>query len=276
VSGPLRLPPFANGSRKGYVDVGLGQMHYRELGDGFPLILLHQSPSSSAMWEPVLPGLAAGGFRALAFDLPGFGMSTAFEQPPSIENYACAVFEALDQLAIDAFHVLGHHTGAAVAIDMAATSSRVQKLALWGPCLFDPDKRARLVAERPPVFDDDGDNLRMLWQRRRLIGGPKFTPHIGVRFMAEVLLTGDHRPWGHWAAGQFDTGRLLPRLTQQVLFLSGEYDTQWQETRRAADLVRNSRSVSIAGASMDVADEFPSEFVDAVLHFLSDQMEEQI
>jgi pimeloyl-ACP methyl ester carboxylesterase len=66
-------------ARKGYADGPFGQVHCQWLGDGVPLLLLHQSPSSSEMFAAVYPLLAASGIRAIGIDSPGFGQS----DPPS-------------------------------------------------------------------------------------------------------------------------------------------------------------------------------------------------
>ena len=76
---------------RGYADTSLGQIHYVEAGEGPPIVLLHQTASSSVMYARAMPLLAAN-YRAIAIDTPGFGMS----DPPSssqdiIEHYADAV-----------------------------------------------------------------------------------------------------------------------------------------------------------------------------------------
>jgi haloalkane dehalogenase len=50
---------------------------HREAGppDGRVALLLHGFPQSSHMWEPVMPAIAAAGWRAIAPDLAGFGDS---------------------------------------------------------------------------------------------------------------------------------------------------------------------------------------------------------
>ena len=50
-----------------------------EAGDGPPLLLVHGSGMSASTWAPLLPHLA--GYRLIAFDLPGFGLSDAFDYP---------------------------------------------------------------------------------------------------------------------------------------------------------------------------------------------------
>ena len=51
--------------RKGYADGPFGQIHYQEAGSGEPLLLLHQSPSSSEMFEAAYQPLAERGIRAI-------------------------------------------------------------------------------------------------------------------------------------------------------------------------------------------------------------------
>ncbi|HEX9211079.1 MAG TPA: alpha/beta hydrolase [Bradyrhizobium sp.] len=68
------------------VDVQGLKIFYREAGpaDAPTVLLLHGFPSSSRMWEPLLP-LLADKYHLIAPDYPGFGNSSA--PPPSDFNY---------------------------------------------------------------------------------------------------------------------------------------------------------------------------------------------
>ncbi|MEM9597134.1 MAG: alpha/beta fold hydrolase [Acidobacteriota bacterium] len=57
-----------------FVDVDGLRLHYLEVGQGDPVLLLHGWPTSSFLWRRVIPPIAAG-HRAIALDLPGFGRS---------------------------------------------------------------------------------------------------------------------------------------------------------------------------------------------------------
>src|SRR5436305_8629613 len=48
-----------------------------EAGDGPPLVLVHGSGMSASTWAPLMPYLGAR--RLVGFDLPGFGLSDAFD-----------------------------------------------------------------------------------------------------------------------------------------------------------------------------------------------------
>src|SRR5947209_19051942 len=90
-----------------------------ERGEGLPVVLLHQTPRSVDEYRDVLPALAARGYRAIAFDTPGFGESAPVEGEPSIENWAAALSEAIAGLGIEQFALVGHHTGGVIAVELA-------------------------------------------------------------------------------------------------------------------------------------------------------------
>ena len=123
--------------RRGYVDTRIGQIHYRGAGTdpGPPLILLHQTASSSAMYERVM-WLLDGHYRLAALDPPGFGQSDFPPPQPSVHDYATTLLEALTNLGFPRFHVFGHHTGASIACAMAATA---------------PERVANLIPLRPAL-----------------------------------------------------------------------------------------------------------------------------
>jgi pimeloyl-ACP methyl ester carboxylesterase len=58
-----------------YVTVKGAKIAYYESGQGTPLIMLHGSPDTHAMWLPVISRLENQA-RCIALDLPGFGDST--------------------------------------------------------------------------------------------------------------------------------------------------------------------------------------------------------
>ncbi|HEY4022641.1 MAG TPA: alpha/beta fold hydrolase [Pseudonocardiaceae bacterium] len=127
---------------RGYADTALGQLHYVEHGAGHPVLLLHQTPRSSDEFREVQPLLAAGA-RTVAMDMIGFGLSPTGPKPQTIERMAEGAFALLDALGIESTVVLGHHTGGAVAIEMAASRpERVDGLVLSSTPLTDAAFRA--------------------------------------------------------------------------------------------------------------------------------------
>ena len=103
-----------------FVDVPAGTIHCAIAGRGRPVLLLHQTPRSWDEYRDVLP-LLGRHFQAIAIDTIGYGDSS---KPPlvndSIEHWAEVATSVADALGIARFAVIGHHTGAVIAIEMAA------------------------------------------------------------------------------------------------------------------------------------------------------------
>ena len=85
--------------RKAYADTSIGQIHYRYAGEGEKLLLLHNSPSCSEVYEPLMK-LLAPSLSLVALDTPGFGMSPFPPNRYTIPDYARIVFEVLDDLKV--------------------------------------------------------------------------------------------------------------------------------------------------------------------------------
>jgi pimeloyl-ACP methyl ester carboxylesterase len=104
-----------------------------EAGDGPPLLLVHGSGMSAATWAPLLPHLA--GYRLIALDLPGFGLSDAFDYAGrSLREHAVAQLTSLlDALALERVPVIGTSLGGMWALCLAVDApERITALASLG------------------------------------------------------------------------------------------------------------------------------------------------
>src|SRR5262245_26889579 len=107
-----------------------GSIHYETAGDGFPLILLHGIGSNSRSWRRQLRVLSAK-FKVVAWDAPGYGLSSNPTGKPSITVYANWLGELLDQLRFDRIHLLGHSIGGVIAQEFyRAHPERIRRLIL--------------------------------------------------------------------------------------------------------------------------------------------------
>ncbi len=104
-----------------------------EAGDGPPLLLVHGSGMSASTWAPLLPYLA--GYRLIAFDLPGFGLSDAFDYAGrSLREHAVAQLTSLlDALDLERVPVIGTSLGGMWALCLADEApERITALASLG------------------------------------------------------------------------------------------------------------------------------------------------
>jgi pimeloyl-ACP methyl ester carboxylesterase len=153
---------------RAFIDVEGMQLHYRAAGSGDPpLVVLAQCPASSSEWLVALPWLARRR-RVLAFDLPGLGDSESFPEPPFITDYARVAAGFVAALGLGPVDVIGHHSGAAVALALAATSPAVvRRLVLVGlPVYQHWERRYRILANATPNdFDTTGEAVGRGWAR---------------------------------------------------------------------------------------------------------------
>jgi haloacetate dehalogenase len=100
---------------RGVVTVGGGvRIHYRRLGTGPGLVLLHGFPQTGHMWRKVMPALAAH-FTVVAPDLRGYGDSDRPAGGYDKRTMAADVTELADGLGLGPLVVVGHDRGARVA-----------------------------------------------------------------------------------------------------------------------------------------------------------------
>ena len=159
-----------SGVRRAYADIGGRQLHYRYAGDPAApaLLLLHQSPSSSAMHELLMAALADR-FFLLAPDNPGFEGSDALAPGFGFDAVAGGFAGLLEVLGIARCYVFGHHSGAAVAVQLATDQpSRCNALALSGPTLLSEQQQRELPESVSPFpVDGAGGHLVQMWERIR-------------------------------------------------------------------------------------------------------------
>jgi 2-hydroxy-6-oxonona-2,4-dienedioate hydrolase len=93
---------------------------YLEEGSGVPAILLHGSSlgSSADVFRRNLPALAAGGVRAIAVDLPGFGKSDPAEDLSGAARNAF-ILKFMDALGLKKAALIGHSSSGGPAASIA-------------------------------------------------------------------------------------------------------------------------------------------------------------
>jgi haloalkane dehalogenase len=148
------------------------RVHYRHAGAGAPVVLLHQSPRSSAELEPLMRELAPH-FLVLAPDTPGFGQSDPVAPSyaePTIDAFADALVALLDALGLQRVALYGTHTGAIIAVRVASRyPERIATLVANGILLTTPAERSEKGDRYLPALIPqwDGGHLAWLWHRLR-------------------------------------------------------------------------------------------------------------
>jgi pimeloyl-ACP methyl ester carboxylesterase len=243
------------------------------LASGPDVLLLHQTPRSWDEYREVLPLLGAR-VRAIAMDTVGFGDSTPLPaDEDSIERWAAVAVALLDALGIREVAVVGHHTGAVIAVEMAAAyPDRVRAAVLSGAPFVDAERRrARAghraidAAERHP----DGRHLLELWRARR----PRYPAgdvDLLERYLVDALKAGPRAAGGHAVVNRYRMEDRVGRIRCPVLIVAPTADPGAFAQRHAlAARIAGSRIVEIEGGMVPLPDQMPEAFARVVLEFLA-------
>lgn len=233
-----------------------GQVHIRHAAppdtqahDDVALVLFHESPLSSRVWQLVLP--ESGRYRwVLAPDTPGYGLS----DPPSrddfdIPDYAAALLAALEDAEVRDMVVGGVHTGASIALEVARQSDRVRGVMLSGVALLTEDERNRyLDSWTPPIpVTPDGEQLRWALERYHRIWGADTPGWILNLAINDVLSVWERYSWGYRAAFRYDPEPALRALQLPTLLLDPEFDLLADKDPIVQAMVADCRTEILAG-----------------------------
>lgn len=200
-------------------------LHYRRWSrQGPPLLLLHGVTGDGSNWDYVAPALAQAGYRVLALDLRGHGLSSKPERGYRwAEDYAEDVVDFLRRHVQGPAILIGHSLGAVVAIPVAVRlPGAVRALVLEDPPAFAYEADRRRTQERfGPVLEwkrlPYEERVRRMIQERGMAPASAAAWARSIEAMAEGALV--EMLEGHHA---YDPEDWLPRVRCPTLAILGE------------------------------------------------------
>ena len=115
--------------------------------DGKPVLLIHGWAVSAYLWRHTLGALAAAGYRAIAPDLTGHGLSDAptTRGEYTLDKFASRLEMLLDTWGVGPAPILAQSLGGRIGFELAMRG-RATKLVLFGPVGFGEVTPARAFA----------------------------------------------------------------------------------------------------------------------------------
>jgi pimeloyl-ACP methyl ester carboxylesterase len=223
----------------------VGTIATLEAGTGPTVLLVHGLNGFKEGWGPLTEALAAGGARAVAVDLPGFGASPRLARGRTgPESLARALEPLVSSLA--PVGVVGHSLGTQIAMILAARRPEtVSRMALIAPWVLSrrmrvPPRSVSDVVQIPVVGPALARlaiaRIRRSPERRRdayltavahptaLVGDPAMAALL--REASDRLFSADLRATADWASTGLgtDVRPLAARLPQPSLVVVGGLD----------------------------------------------------
>lgn len=114
-----------------FVDINEMQVHYRDEGKGFPIVLVHGTAASLHTWDAWTNELKNTN-RVIRMDLPAFGITGPNKDADyTIEAYTAFLHSFLEKLELEKFHIAGNSLGGNIAWNYTADHpDKVEKLIL--------------------------------------------------------------------------------------------------------------------------------------------------
>jgi pimeloyl-ACP methyl ester carboxylesterase len=185
-------------------------LHYKLIGDGPPLLLLHYFGGCGEAWQPQFAALGRR-YRLIVPDLPGHGRSTGRAGEFLHREAARDVLALLDHLGVDRVAAMGMSSGGMTLLHMAtAQPHRLDAMVLVGATTHFPEQSRRLMRRVPAELTADE---RADWGRCSS-RGPAQTDELMRQF--------------HEMQGSYDdmtfTEPSLARISARTLIVHGDRD----------------------------------------------------
>ncbi|MCE7996935.1 MAG: haloalkane dehalogenase [Roseivirga sp.] len=118
-----------------YVEVRGSRIHYKEMGEGDPILFVHGNLTHSYLWRDVMPRMAKHG-RCIAVDLVGMGKSDRPRIAYNIQDQNDYFFEFIQKLGLKNVLLIGNEWGATLSMNyFAMTDHNVRGLILMEPVI---------------------------------------------------------------------------------------------------------------------------------------------
>jgi 2-hydroxy-6-oxonona-2,4-dienedioate hydrolase/4,5:9,10-diseco-3-hydroxy-5,9,17-trioxoandrosta-1(10),2-diene-4-oate hydrolase len=224
------------------IETTLGPIGVTLVGEGVPLVMMHGGgPGASALanYRDNLDALV--GYQVVLPDQPGFGASyrpteSDLDARSITEITVDAMYQVLDGLGIERFHLLGNSLGGAAALAMAiAQPRRIRRLVLmapgggWLPTGPTPTEGQKAMFR---YYAGEGPTLaKMKDFVRTMVANPKLFDDENIKARYEASLVPDHIEFYHryntaftQRGGMDPLWKELDKITAPTLLLWGRDD----------------------------------------------------
>jgi pimeloyl-ACP methyl ester carboxylesterase len=246
------------------------------LGGGPTVLMLHGVGGGHLAFAPQVEALASAGYRAVAWDMPGYGHSVPIE-PYNFKGLAQSCITLIESLKCGEVVLLGHSMGGMVAQEVVARRPElIGKLILCGtsPAFGKPDGewQREFVAQRTAPLDRGHSMAELAEDIVPRMVGPASLPE-GVRLATHCMGLVPECTYRRALECMvtFDRRANLPNIRVPTLVVAGEYDRNAPPAmmKRMADAIPQSTFLEMKGVGHLQNLEAPDDFDGFILNFLA-------
>lgn len=254
-----------------FCQTAVGKVHYWVTGNGPALTLIHQSAQSSEEYVGLAANLA-NSFQIVGIDLPGHGRSDNPDHELTLEELSDSALAVLDDLGVQRTHILGHHGGVSISIDLSNRyPNRIDKVVMSGGGTRSAEQLEALKntpMTRDLPMDPDGEFLAQTWAVYRKMSAKKTPPELTAQPFA-VGLQARLRPFDmHHALYRWDGEKAREMFSKETLLIRGKEDLYSGDVAARHKQMPNSTYVEIADGGAWLFYEQPEACAKVIRDFL--------
>ncbi len=246
------------------------------LGGGPTVLMLHGIGGGHLAFAPQVETLASSGYRAIAWNMPGYGHSAPIE-PYTFKGLAESCIGLVESLQCGDVTLVGHSMGGMVAQEVIARRPElVNKLVLCGTSASfgkpDADWQREFLAQRTAPLDAGKSMAELAEVLVPQMVGPGSLPE-GVRLATHCmsLVPASTYRRALEALVTFDRRANLPRIGVPTLVVAGEHDRNAPPAmmKKLAGAIPRSTYLEMRGIGHLQNLEAPDDFDGMLLNFLA-------
>lgn len=249
-----------------------------------PLVMLHGWPSSSALWDKIIPGLSKD-FYVIAPDLPGHGQSDKPEEQVYDLNFLRTfILDFYDALGLDRASLVAHDLGGMAGLSFAVRHpERLDKFIIMNTSPF---------SNWPWALSLTISLLKQPWLTRFFLFPWVFKQVLGSGFFDAKLLTPQlvkkfQGPWVAAKQGKIAFSRTiavppeqmtespesLAKINCPTLILWGKKDRffPYGLAKKLNGIMPNAQRVGIDNAGHFLQEEQPTQITQVIFSFLTEK-----
>lgn len=263
------------------------EVHYRDIGAGDPLVLLHGTGASLHTWETWIRELKKD-FRVIAVDLPAYGITgPSIDHDYSIDGY-CGFLDLFTQkINLDSFHLAGNSLGGYIAWQYAYRNpDKVKKLVLINAAGFPQNKKEDRLAFKLAKNATIGPWIEKITPKSFVENSLKDVYHDPSKLKREnidryydlLLREGNRKAFAERLKIKYkDDSNLIRRITNPTLILWGKHD-RWIPVENAykfKEAIEYSSLIIYENAGHVPMEEIPNQSLEDTRKWLLDSAKKE-
>ena len=249
----------------------MSKIYIDDIGEGYPLVLVHGYLGSSEMWCKQKDFFSSFR-RVITPALPGFGESSDAQSLDSINKMAKFIINVIDEKKIDKFDLVGHSMGGMIVQEIAKIAShRVNKLICFATgSIGEIPGRFETIDETRKKLKEDGVEISFsrVPQKWFVKGNQDKNYYICENAVKNVSLeTADNAllAMKNWSGINY-----LKNIKNETLIVWGDKDTSYNfdQVDTLNKNIKKSKLEIFNGCGHNVHLEKPDEFNNLIKNFI--------